>query len=353
MRNWKKLLLTVVPVSLAMTFQAYAGQWHQDMNGWWYETDDGGYLANGWNWLDGNQDGTAECYYFGTDGYLITEHGYADGYRVDANGAWMENGKVQRKTVEVSESAAHKDDAAAADSTDPMAVYLAAQEKANALDSMDMSADYEISFTAGDITMDMTMDMNIKMKGIQEGPLQFTADGSMGLLGTEIPVNMFYTDGYYYMDMMGMKVKEAMLMDDAMAEVRSSVEATEIDRDMMENLQMRTEGENTIISYTVNAAYMNDYLNRVVGEGFDEAYGDITYQIRSANGEAVINKDGYSEKETVYMDMDMTAVNPDTGVPETISYKITVHATVNNPGQPVEVVIPSTEGYEETASLGE
>ena len=69
MKNWKKLLLTVVPATLAVSFTAFAGQWSQDMNGWRYENDDGSYCRNGWYWLDGNQDGIAECYIFDNDGY--------------------------------------------------------------------------------------------------------------------------------------------------------------------------------------------------------------------------------------------------------------------------------------------
>ena len=41
MRNWKKVLLAVVPAAMMFSFTAFAGQWHQDMNGWWYENEDG------------------------------------------------------------------------------------------------------------------------------------------------------------------------------------------------------------------------------------------------------------------------------------------------------------------------
>ena len=34
MRNWKKVLLAVVPAAMMFSFTAFAGQWHQDMNGW-------------------------------------------------------------------------------------------------------------------------------------------------------------------------------------------------------------------------------------------------------------------------------------------------------------------------------
>ena len=46
MGNWKKVLLAVVPAAMMFSFTAFAGQWHQDMNGWWYENEDGSYCKN-------------------------------------------------------------------------------------------------------------------------------------------------------------------------------------------------------------------------------------------------------------------------------------------------------------------
>ena len=36
-----------------------AGQWQSDTNGWWWQNDDGSYPVGSWQWLDGNNDGTA------------------------------------------------------------------------------------------------------------------------------------------------------------------------------------------------------------------------------------------------------------------------------------------------------
>lgn len=65
---------------------AYAGTWKQDASGWWYQNDDGSYLT-GWHWLDGNNDGTAECYYFYDNGYMAANT-EIDGYKVDGDGKW-------------------------------------------------------------------------------------------------------------------------------------------------------------------------------------------------------------------------------------------------------------------------
>ena len=103
MRNWKKVLLAVVPAAMMFSFTAFAGQWHQDMNGWWYENEDGSYCKNGWFWLDGNEDVEAECYCFDNDGYALVSlynlTSKAAGYDVNMDGAWVENGEVQVQPV--------------------------------------------------------------------------------------------------------------------------------------------------------------------------------------------------------------------------------------------------------------
>lgn len=106
----KKLMLFAALFMMLLScsaFVSFAGQtedhtqgtWMQDASGWWWLNSDSTYLANGWSWIDGNDDGVAECYYFGPDGYLFQNTSTPDGYTVDANGAWMINESVQTKTI--------------------------------------------------------------------------------------------------------------------------------------------------------------------------------------------------------------------------------------------------------------
>ena len=61
----------VMTTGMAMT--AMAGQWVQDQKGWRYQKHDGSYLTDCSQWLDGNQDGIAECYYFDASGYMYSD----------------------------------------------------------------------------------------------------------------------------------------------------------------------------------------------------------------------------------------------------------------------------------------
>ena len=55
-------------LSTLMIGTAFAGGWRLGSKGWWYDLDNGQYYADGWYWIDGDQDGIAERYYFDQDG---------------------------------------------------------------------------------------------------------------------------------------------------------------------------------------------------------------------------------------------------------------------------------------------
>lgn len=94
-----KLLLMSGILAVLMSFMSFAGEWKQDAIGWWWQNDDGSYPAGRWEWLDGNNDGIAESYCFNGSGYLLTDGITPDGYTVNADGAWVENGIVQTKQL--------------------------------------------------------------------------------------------------------------------------------------------------------------------------------------------------------------------------------------------------------------
>ncbi|RKI99557.1 hypothetical protein D7X87_24800 [bacterium D16-54] len=88
-------LVAGMAAGMAMTSFAATGQWKKNDTGWWWERLGGGYPTNAWVWIDGNNDGVAECYYFDSVGYMLTNTTTPDGYTVNADGAWTQNGVVQ------------------------------------------------------------------------------------------------------------------------------------------------------------------------------------------------------------------------------------------------------------------
>ena len=103
----KKSLCTIgaaVFMMAAAAVPATAG-WNQGTGAnaakWWYSynADGSSYAKGGWAWLDGNNDGVAECYYFDNSGWALMNTKTPDGYTVNASGAWVVNGQVQTQAV--------------------------------------------------------------------------------------------------------------------------------------------------------------------------------------------------------------------------------------------------------------
>ncbi len=88
-------LAGVMTAGMAMTSFAATGQWKKNDTGWRWERLGGSYPTNTWVWIDGNNDGKAECYYFDENGYILADTTTPDGCTVNADGAWTENGVVQ------------------------------------------------------------------------------------------------------------------------------------------------------------------------------------------------------------------------------------------------------------------
>ena len=101
MKIRKKLITSAMIVVMMMSAAttALAGQWQQNSKGWWWQEDNGTYPKSQWQWIDGNKDGIAECYYFDNSGYMLSNTTTPDGYVVNGDGAWTEGGAVKTKNV--------------------------------------------------------------------------------------------------------------------------------------------------------------------------------------------------------------------------------------------------------------
>ncbi len=64
-------------------------------NHYYYNNKD--YYKSCWQWLDLNNDGLYECYYFNVLGHMYKNGTTPDGYKVNENGEWVVDGVVQRK----------------------------------------------------------------------------------------------------------------------------------------------------------------------------------------------------------------------------------------------------------------
>ena len=102
MRKKLTILAAILAMSCTMGTTAFGAGWVQNDMGWWYDNGDATWPAASWQWLDGNRDGVAECYYFNEDGYCLQGTLTPDGYQVNGDGAWIEGGIVQTRDYRLS-----------------------------------------------------------------------------------------------------------------------------------------------------------------------------------------------------------------------------------------------------------
>ena len=114
---WKKRMAYGLIVSLIVSMtagNAWAAGWIRSetplnkpglSSGWWYSLNPENtiWYAAGesqevvWYWIDGNGDGTAECYAFDQTGWMYSDTTTPDGYMVNKDGAWIVDGIVQTR----------------------------------------------------------------------------------------------------------------------------------------------------------------------------------------------------------------------------------------------------------------
>ena len=231
---------------------------------------------------------------------------------------------------------------------DPAALLERVTQKANELDSMDCDLGIHAVMVMQDPEMDLDLSlnldmmMNMKMEQIKSGNLRYKADMAMEFLGQTEYATVFYKDGYYYMDSNGEKIKYPMDLNSMIASVEQTTAAADLAPSLMKSLSVREEGENRVLSYVADPAKMNAYVQDALKPLLGSM--DVGMIIREVKGEYVINKDDYYTSMNMYMVMDMSSYG------ETLRIIMLLEGNFNNPGQPVNLELPSTDGYSDLST---
>lgn len=232
---------------------------------------------------------------------------------------------------------------ACAKKEDPKAVFDAAVKKNAELTSMDMDTTMKMTMTQGEQTMDVTVEMNMKMSNLNQDTMSYLAETKTSTMGQSMDATIFYTDGYYYMDGMGQKVKYPMDLSEIMKAVKESTDNTSLTSEQIKEISMKKEGDNTILTYTGDPEKMNSYMDDIMSNmtGMGAGVEDVDMTIKEVGGTYTVNKDGYYTDMTMNMSVDMTMGG------ESVSMVLDMTGKVNNPGQDITFDLPSTEGFTE------
>ena len=142
-----------------------------DNTGYWWENEDGSYAKDQWLWLDGNQDGIAECYYFDENGYMLSDAVAPDGSQVDKDGAWIIDGVKQAKVLDTASGLASSSDEASLGAGDEISAGTAADAAAEGAHE---AAVYSLG------------SLNVRADGIFAGAKASFGDNELNLISSDL-----------------------------------------------------------------------------------------------------------------------------------------------------------------------
>lgn len=226
-------------------------------------------------------------------------------------------------------------------SLDPETIYKDASKKMADLKDMAGTATMKMVLSQGEETMDISMNMDIKMTEINTKDMKYLCDTKMSMLDTDLDMKMFYTDGYYYVETLGQKMKYSMDYSAMLNKVnRSTMQTTDLTK-YMKDIKATQEDDTTIVTFKLDGEKMTEYIQGIMsalGTGIDSG----VYSGIEGNVETTINKDGYFSEVKMDLILDMNIEG------QAMKMNMDMNMVYNNPGKEVkEIKLPDLEGYTE------
>lgn len=229
---------------------------------------------------------------------------------------------------------------------DAKVILAEATEKMQAIESMDISTVTNMGMTTNGETVDMQMEMGVQVQeqGKESMKMAMPMVMKMPSQGLTMEINMYYVDGYCYMDMLGSKLKSPMNLTDIMESMKDGTAATDISTEGMKELKMEEKENAIVITFVGDTEKMLDYSKSLMASmqsmnGLENA--DIT--LDEIKGTITLHKDGNIKEQVVDMKMTMTMEG------EAIATTVNTTTTYNSIGEDVVVELPDFSEYQEAS----
>lgn len=214
---------------------------------------------------------------------------------------------------------------------DPFTVYSDAAKKTAELSSMEMTYDIDMTLELGGESMDMTTSSTAKMSGMNTDDMKINMAMKVGAQGQEMDMNVYYTDGYYYADSMGTKMKYLMDLEQAQKELASTGLQTDMKKEDFKEISL----EDQVLTFTIDGEKMSSLVDTAMSSFQGLVQGtNASIDIGDVKGTASVNKDGYFETSTMTVPLTMDIMGTEMKINMDMDY------TYVNPGKEVTVELP-------------
>ena len=175
-------------------------------------------------------------------------------------------------------------------------VYSEANAKLEGAKAMEATMEATMSMVYGEETMDITMSGVVKELMHSETDIEFSAELAvdMAMLGMSMDMSMYFNDGYYYMEVMGQKVKMELPLEKALEQVQMN--AVEFDEAAIKESSLVAKDGGQELSFTLDGAAMTEMADKQVssmlGSMGDMGLDGMEYNYEDIIVTAFVDKDG-------------------------------------------------------------
>lgn len=326
------LLLAVTTfISIGACPTAFAGTWKQDSVGWQWQEGNQKMNVSTWKWIDSNNDGLAECYYFGSDGYILTDT-TIDGYTVDASGAWTEDGVIRQRAATPSVSIAANQKG--------RELYQLGNQTNASLPGLNIDGRNEMSVDLDGFSIPVSIQTQLVYQNLNTPDMEFLYKYTMESMGSKETTAKFYKDGYYYYSSYNDLKYKTKIGADVISNTLKLDGMSGQFGDYLKDVQIADDGNGgKILFYTCDFESLSQYLTEIFKSTMPIPWDD--YKVEQASGKAFLTPDNCFSKECVSIRMSGTMEG------HTIGMSMNIGIDYKNPGQPVTIEFPPTDDYQE------
>ena len=216
--------------------------------------------------------------------------------------------------------------------------------------SEDSSSSDSSSEDCSSQTISMNYDAKISDSG--EDNMKMAMEGALSASGVSIDMNIYYSDGYYYLNMMDQKMKQQMDVSNLQKQISSTTSQSQLPVDNYKNIVVSQDDDgNTVLDYELNEDGLNEYIqmaaDQISSASGSTASSDDLDGIRISSFSVTRTLDKYDNtlKDSAEFVMVSSSYEGET-------VTVTMDVTYNNPGKSVTVTLPDDlNDYQESSSI--
>ena len=196
-------------------------------------------------------------------------------------------------------------------------------------------ASYKIANSEASSSSNVTIKMNFdtKLQTVDKDQLKMSMTSTLNMLGQTMDMNMYYSDGYYYMNTNGTKQKIKMDIAGLQKQIQSTTGQTSLSAKYYKDLKLSEKDGNTVLKYSINNDGLNQYVKDVTSQMTTVTGGSNSIKISSLTGTKTLNDKDLPVKESIQMVME-------SGDNETGSITLKMNLTYHDTGKSVTVTLP-------------